>query len=219
MRQRGRQVEDRQRHLARHHPQHRRRRALERHMHHLDIGHGAEQFARKMRGAAIAAGTEAEIAGARFGDHDQLLHRFHRQRGMHDQNVRRRRHQRHRREILLRVVGQLAIEARVHRMRTGIAHDQRVTVGRRLGDEFRTDDAARARPRLDHHPVAQRIGELLPDRARHQVRPAARRRGHDHADRFGRIRLRRDRHRHHCAQQRHTRADPGLNIHYTPFCF
>ena len=48
-------------------------------------------------------------------------------------------------------------------MRAGVAHDERVAVGRRLGDRLRADDAARTRTILDHDLLSQHRRQLVGD--------------------------------------------------------
>ena len=66
----------------------------------------------------------------------------------------------------------------------------RVAVGRRLGDGIGAERAARARAVLDHHRLAERLAELLPDQAGGHIGDAAGRERHDDADRAPGICLR-----------------------------
>ena len=75
----------------------------------------------------------------------------------------------------------------------GVAHDERVAVGRRLGDCVRTDHAPRARPVLDHDLLAERSRELVGDEPRDHVGRIARRAGRDEPDRLVRDRFARAR--------------------------
>ena len=59
-----------------------------------------------------------------------------------------------RREVLLRVVRQALVDERIDHEARGI-DEQRVTVGRRLRDDLRADDAVRARLVLDHEGLAE----------------------------------------------------------------
>ena len=65
-----------------------------------------------------------------------------------------------------------------------------MAVGRGLRGDFRADDAARARARVDDDLLAPGFGELLPDQAPDDVGPGAGRRQRDDADRPGRVGLR-----------------------------
>ena len=69
-------------------------------------------------------------------------------------------------------------------------HEQRVPIGRALGDELGADDAARARLVLYDHRHAERIGKARGDAACREVGDAAGRERDHHADWFARVRLR-----------------------------
>src|SRR5687767_10153776 len=60
---------------------------------------------------AIAARGIVERARLRFGEHDQVLHRLHGHRGMHDQRIRRGYDERDRREVFLDAERKLRKEA------------------------------------------------------------------------------------------------------------
>ena len=181
---------------------HRRRAALVGDVHHVDAGHRLEELAGEMPGRAGRARAERERAGLRPRVVDQLAHRLHRQRGVDDEDVRHLRDQRHRHEVLLRVVRDLRVQARVDRVRAHRAHQQRVAVAGRLGDEVRADAAARAGAVVDDDRLAPRLLQLLRDAAAHDVeRPAGRERHHE-ADRLGRIGLRGGRRRADRARRR-----------------
>ena len=78
-----------------------------------------------------------------------------------------------------------------HDLRIG-AEEQRVAVGRRLGDELHRQVAVRARAVFHHDRLPERIAEPRREEARDVVIGAARRLGNQHADRPRRIlRLRR----------------------------
>jgi hypothetical protein len=73
----------------------------------------------------------------------QLLHAGYRQRRVHDQRTRRAHAERDRREIPDRIVRRILAQA--YRAKTADrAHQQRIAVGRRLGDIRCADDAAGA---------------------------------------------------------------------------
>ena len=140
-----------------------------------------------MRGRAVATGSEGEFARPRSGERDQIFRSTRRKCWMHDQDIRCHRHQCNRCKVLDRVVGQLCVEACVHCMRTGIGHDQRVTIGCRFGGSLRADNTARAGLVIDDDGLAKRFVQLLADRARHDIGAAARCRWHDDAYGFDRI--------------------------------
>ena len=96
----------------------------------------------------------------------------------------------------------LRIEVRIDRHHAARTHEQRVAVGRLLGDDFAADVAVGAGAVLHHHRLAQRLLQRLADGARELVGRAARREVHDDADRLagpglgeGRCRARRRRQR------------------------
>ncbi len=96
-----------------------------------------------------------------------------------------------RREILARVVADVAVERRIDRERAGAAEHQRVAVGRGLRHRARGDRAAGAGAVLDDDVLAERLAHLLGDDARHHVVAAAGGVRHHQRDRPGRIILRR----------------------------
>ena len=84
----------------------------------------------------------------------------------------------HGQEIGERVVAGVRVEARIHRVRHA-GEEQRVAVRRGALHLLRGDVAARAGLVLDHHRLAERLGELRLHQARDQVGGAARRKA-DH---------------------------------------
>jgi hypothetical protein len=112
---------------------------------------------------------------------------------VHDQQQRRGIHHRHRHEVGERIEGQPGIEIRAHHQRC-VAHQQRVAVGLGPGHDLGADDAARARPVVDHHLLPEGLTEMLADKPGHDVEHAgAGREGHDDAQRTAGIVLRRRR--------------------------
>ena len=95
-----------------------------------------------------------------------------------------------RREALDRVIGELGVEARIDHEGRFRADEQRVAVGRRLGDVFGGDLVVGARPVLDDRLLAPGFGEALRQHAAERIGDAARRRRHHDRDRLGRIGLR-----------------------------
>jgi hypothetical protein len=118
-------------------------------------------------------------------DGDQLFDVRHRQRGMHDQHIRRITDQRHRREALQHVVGRLRTEVRIDRQHARRREEQRVSVGRRARHHLRADRAAATAAVIDDELRAENFAELLHEVARHHIERAAGRRGDDDADGFG----------------------------------
>ncbi|MNS48014.1 hypothetical protein D3C72_805710 [compost metagenome] len=143
-----------------------------------------------MARAAVAARTIVQLARILLRVDDQVRQRLDvvllGEFIVHHQHVRHRRHDRHRREILDRVVRQVGEQPGVDGVRGHRAHDQRVAVGRRLGHQIGADIAARARPVLHDHGLAERTAHLFGQHAGHGVQRAAGRVRHDKADRLGR---------------------------------
>ena len=81
----------------------RRAAAFERDVRDVDAGHLLEQFHRHVRAGGNPAGAVIQFARLRLRVREQVLHRFHWQRGVHHQNIRQRRQQRDRREIVHRI--------------------------------------------------------------------------------------------------------------------
>jgi hypothetical protein len=75
-------------------------------------------------------------------------------------------------------------------------HQQRVAVGRRLGDRIGADHAAGGRAIVDDHRLPERALEIGAHEPRHHVVEAAGRERHDQPDRTARIVLRRRNGRH-----------------------
>jgi hypothetical protein len=95
-----------------------------------------------------------------------------------------------RREVLLRIVGQLCIDARVDDV-AGRNEQQRITIRRGLGGGGRANRAAGAAAIIDHDRLAQTFVELLSDHPADDVGAAAGRVRHDESDWSGRKGLRR----------------------------
>ena len=97
---------------------------------------------------------------------------------------------RDRREVLDRVVRQLAIDVGQDRVRAGRVEQQRVAVRRRLRDELRADAAAGAGAVLDDERLAELRAHAVGENPRDAVDAAAGRERNDDAHRLDRIRLR-----------------------------
>jgi hypothetical protein len=136
----------------------------------------------------LSAAAERNLARIGFRERNQLADVFRRKRGMHDDHQRPARNEHDGRVIDERIELD-RIQARINRP---ARRDQRerIAVGRRAHARFVADRAARAAAVLDDHLLADALADLLSDDARDQVRPAARRRAHDDADRPRRILLR-----------------------------
>jgi hypothetical protein len=157
--------------------------ALVRHVEHFDAGHALEQFACQMRGGAVAGGGITERIRFVFGERDQVLDRFHRQRGMHDQDAGDDGDHGHRGEILADIVRQVFHQADVDGV-AGRAQQQGVAVGGGLGDDVRAEYAAGAGAVVDQDALAQCLGESRRQGARGDVHRSAGGKGHDEAYRL-----------------------------------
>jgi hypothetical protein len=93
------------------------------------------------------------------------------------------------------IAAELEAALRVHEVHDRLAADrpdeQRVAVGRALRRRVRADHRAGAGLVLDDDRLPEPRRELLPERARDDVDPAARRERHDEAQRLRRVGLRR----------------------------
>ncbi len=180
-------------HVAAHHVQQGRTRAAVGHVQHVGAGHALEQFAREVDGGAVAAGGHVELARMGLGVADEVLHARDALRarllGIDFHHVRHRGHQRDRHEVLDGVVGQLAVERAVDAVGAHGAHEQRVAVGWRLGDDLRADVAARARAVVHHELLTEGAAQFGRDGPREDVGGAAGGEGHDDAHGLGRPRV------------------------------
>src|SRR5689334_3815652 len=100
---------------------------------------------------------------------------------MHDEELRRGADLTQRQEIAKRIVRNLAVEKRVGRELTQVSVQKRVAVGGRVRRELGADDAARARPRIDHDLLSPRFSHLLSEYAGERVRRTAGGERDDHA--------------------------------------
>jgi hypothetical protein len=118
-------------------------------------------------GRADAGGGVVELAGICFGERHQLAEILRRDGRMHHQHERHGGEQADRRKIATEVERALA-----ERGIDGVGRaceQQGVAVGRRARDRLRRDRSARARARLDHHLLAQHVGDLGAEQPRRDV--------------------------------------------------
>ncbi|MNC84447.1 hypothetical protein D3C83_00020 [compost metagenome] len=172
-----------------HHRGERRAAALEMDRHDGGTAEHVEQLAGDVRVGADARGAVVEPSRARLGEIEQLLHRAHRDRRMHRDRHRDLGQQRNRREILHGIVAGALVEDRAGDERDRV-HEQRVAVGCAAHGDARADLARGAAAVVDDDLLSEQSRELVGDRARVEVRAAARRERHDHAYRLGRVGLR-----------------------------
>ncbi|MNC84847.1 hypothetical protein D3C83_04150 [compost metagenome] len=144
-----------------------------------------------MEGAAVAGGRVIQPARLRSCQRDQRLHGIHRQRRVHQQDMGRHDGRRDRREIAQRVVRDPGKQRRIDGEGGVGAGEQRVAVGRRFRHDLRGDHAGTAAAVVDHHGLAELLGELRAEHARLRVVGAARGRRDQETDRPDRIVLRR----------------------------
>ena len=160
--------------------------AFVRDVQHLDAGVVLEELGRELRDAAGARGGMGELAGTRFPERDELLHRPHRHCRVHHHHHRRGAKLGHRLEVLGEAVRQVLVERRVDGVRAG-DHEQRVAVRRRVRRDIGADVGAGARPVFDHDLRAEAFRQPVAERAGQRVRAAARRERQDEAHRLVRI--------------------------------
>ena len=169
---------------------HRRPGAAIRHVLGIGAHRLVEHDAAEMRGRADAGRAVVQLARIGLGIGDELLERVGRKFLAHDHDQRNFGDQRHRREIVQRIVQRLvAIELRIGVGGDG-AEQRRVAVRRGLGDALAAQRPAAAADIFHHHALAEdRAHALGHDPGEHVDRAAGRGR-HHHADRAARIVLR-----------------------------
>ncbi len=112
---------------------------------------------------------------------DEIRDRLKRRFGIDHDNIEGARNQPDRDKVLVRIVGQLRIEARIDRIGE-CSHQQRVAIRLAGCDGLGTDDRPRPRFVLDDHGSAEVLCHLLRQRPRNHVSAAARRKRHDDFD-------------------------------------
>ena len=150
-------------------------------MHDIDVGRQLEQFARQMRQAAGTGRGEIQFPRLRLGERDQFLHVPGGEVGRDYQHLGHGGDQRHRREILQRIIGDL-FHARADSERARTRDCDGVTVGWGLGDRVGAEHAALAAAVVDQHRLLGNLGHALSDHARDNVIGAAGRERHDQLD-------------------------------------
>jgi len=151
-------------------------------VHQIGSAHRFEQLGRHVVGRAGAGGGVVELSGLGLGISDEFLEVLRRHRRMDHHHQVGIVDPRHRHEVahqLKRLVGN---ERFVGRM--GVRHcQQRVAVGRRLGDRIGADDRAGAGPVLHHEGLLERVREMLGENAGVNVGGPAGAERHDDPDR------------------------------------
>jgi len=162
-----------------------RRDALEGDVYELDARLGHEEFGGEVGGGALAAGAVGQRAGLRLGERDHVAQRLRRQARARHHDRGRLDRERHRHEVLERIVRQLRVQGGGDHVRA-VGEHERVPVRRRLGDLRGADRAAGAAAILDHELVGELLRQLLRDGPRGDVGQSAGRERHHDADRLGR---------------------------------
>jgi len=180
--------------------------AFVRNVHDVDSGGLAEELEREMTGCPVACGGKCQLAVQRPRVGDELLDRPRRHGRVHDEDVRHRDAEREWHEILERIVGNVAIEARVDHD-SGRDGGEGVTVGGRPRRHLVGDDAVGTGSIVHHDGLPERLRELGRDQPCERIGGAARRHGDDHPDGLGGINLGPDR-----GQRQRRRAQCAHNV-------
>ena len=118
-----------------------------------------------MSAGAGALGGKAQAARLRFGERNEIGHRFHRAIRRDREQLRKAPQQRDRPEILDRVVGKCCVKRGIGRVSCRVRLEERVSVRRGLLDYRCGDDSAAARARLHYERLAGVLADLLVDDA------------------------------------------------------
>jgi hypothetical protein len=171
------------------------------HVDDVDAGHLLEDFAGEMvRSPGSRRGIE-QLPRPRAGERDVILERSGGHRGVHRQDHGIAGQQRHRREILARIVGHGHTDMRSDHDRGFRGHQQGVAVGAGFRHRRRPDPPCRAGAVVDEEGLIETLLEMRRQHERNQVGAATRgERHHDAHGTDGIGDLRRARHRH---QYRH----------------
>ncbi len=157
-------------------------------MHDVDAGRQLEFLPGEMVRSADAGRAEIHLAGIRLGVTDQLRNVARREIEVGGEGERRMRDHRHRSEVSSGIVLEIAIHRRAHGQRRG-RYQQRMSVGRRGGDEFGADGAPGAGAVLDHERLSRRSRQPLGEHSPDDVGSRARRERDDDSYWARRIRL------------------------------
>ena len=126
------------------------RRAFVRHVQKFNAGHRGKQRRADMWRTADAGRSVFDLAGPRFGECDEFLHRTRGHRWMDDQQIAVGQvNLRYRREIIHSVVREFFVIGRVRAVRT-VGDQQGVTIFRRARHRFGADGAAGTRAVVKH---------------------------------------------------------------------
>ena len=151
-------------HASGNHIRMRGRRTFVGNMHKVDAGHTSQQLARQVARAHIARRGIAAFRRVGGGKSQHVLDRFHRQFWMCHQYLWKACGLRHRRQVLLRVVGECRHHNGIERQGRR-SQQQRATIGRGFCDDRGGDYRAAAAPVFDHDLLPPFFRELLRDDA------------------------------------------------------
>ncbi len=158
-----------------------------------DAGECGEDLGSDVIGRARAGGGVVQRARRCLRPGDQLRHRPDAERGMHRQHVEGDVDGGDRHQVPQQRIGPVRDQRLVRRM--GIRHQQQgLAIGCGLRHRIGADDRAAAGPVLDHHRLAERLGQRVGQEPRCDIGGAAEAEGHHDAERPawpGRRRLRR----------------------------
>ncbi len=154
-------------------------------------------------GGADPRRAVGDLARLSFRERDQLAHVRDGELVARDQRLVDAHEAGDRRKVFLDVVAELlrGIERLIERKGPRLGHQQGVAVGDRSGDGLRAQHVGAAALVLDDYRLIPHLGQPLPDRPRHHVGDAARRRRHIDGDRLRGVRLRMERRAEQAAQQ------------------
>jgi hypothetical protein len=107
-------------------------------------------------------GDIVELARLRFGEREELLHGAHWHRRVNHESEAADRRRSDRRKALCRIVWDVRLQRGVGHMRAR-RHQQRISIRRRLRDDFGPDVAARAGTIFDDDGDLQPVAQLLTD--------------------------------------------------------
>ncbi|MNS99637.1 hypothetical protein D3C72_1340450 [compost metagenome] len=156
-------------------------------MRHRQAGFHLQQLHRQVVRAARAGRAVIDAALGGLGLGDEFLGALDRAGRADHQDHREAAQQRHRSQVLARVVGERFVQHRVEHQRAVVGRQHGIAVGGRARRLGRADGGIAARLVVHHHRLADLGRQPLADGARQEVRAAAGGVGDDPADRLGRV--------------------------------
>ncbi len=167
------------------------------------VGGDLQLLHRQVRQRARPRRTIGQLARIRLHVGHEFLQRIHRHRRRDDQDVRRAADHRNGREVLHRVVGELAHRG-IGPVRADVADHQRVAIGCRARRGHRPDHSPAAALVLDDDGLSERPAQAVGDGARDQVDATAGLHRRDDLDRLVRVTALRE-----CARDKRCGGDAG----------